>query len=53
VVFHPFPEAERQKWLKAQPDYFADFIAEMEKSGKGADARKAVAIWKDVQTNVK
>lgn len=53
VVFHAFPAAERRKWLAAQPDFFADFIAEMDKNGKGADARKAVAIWKDVQTNVK
>ena len=53
VVFYPFPAADRQKWLAAQPDFFNDFIVEMDKAGKGADARKAVAIWKDVQTNVK
>ncbi len=53
VVFVAFPASERQKWVAAQPDFFADFIAEQEKNGKGADARKAVAIWKDVQANVK
>ncbi len=53
VIFHAFPAAELQKWVAAQPDFFADFIAEMEKAGKGADARKAVAVWRDVQANVK
>jgi hypothetical protein len=53
IPFHPFPAAGRQKWVAVSPDFFADFIVEMEKPGKGADARKALAIWKDVQTDLR
>lgn len=48
VQFHEFPDAEKAKWRKASPDFFSDFIAEMEKKGWGDDARKTVAIWKEV-----
>lgn len=53
VNFLPFPEAEKAKWRAALPNFFDDFIAAQEKNGKGADARKAVAIWKDVVATVK
>jgi TRAP-type transport system periplasmic protein len=53
VNFHAFPEAEKAKWRAALPNFFDDFIAAQEKNGKGADARKAVAIWKDVVATVK
>lgn len=53
VAFHPFPEAEKAKWRGALPNFFADFIAAQEKNGKGDDARKAVAIWKEVVATVK
>jgi TRAP-type C4-dicarboxylate transport system substrate-binding protein len=48
VTFHDFPAEEKAKWRAANPDFFADFIAEMEKQGHGEDARKTVAIWKEV-----
>lgn len=48
VTMHDFPAEEAAKWRAANPDFFADFIAEMEKKGWGNDARKTVAIWKEV-----
>ena len=48
VKFHDFPAAEAAKWRAANPDFFADFITEMEKKGWGDDARKTIAIWKEV-----
>jgi len=48
VTFHDFPAAEKAKWRAANPDFFADFVAEMSKKGWGDDARKTVAIWKEV-----
>lgn len=53
VQFHAFPDAEKQKWRQALPDFFADFIATQEKEGRGADARKMIEIWKDVLANTK
>lgn len=52
VKFHAFPPAEKEQWRKALPDFFADFIAGQEQVGKGADARKMIAIWKDVLEKV-
>lgn len=49
VQFIKFPESERQKWVQANPDFFADWINKMEKLGKGAAARQAVAIWKELR----
>ncbi len=48
VQFHDFPAAEKAKWRAANPDFFADFIAEMDKKGWGEDAKKTIAIWKEV-----
>jgi TRAP-type C4-dicarboxylate transport system substrate-binding protein len=48
VQFHDFPAAEKAKWRSANPDFFGDFIAEMDKKGWGGDAKKTVAIWKEV-----
>jgi TRAP-type C4-dicarboxylate transport system substrate-binding protein len=48
VTFHDFPAAEAAKWRAANPDFFADFITEMDKKGWGDDARKTIAIWKEV-----
>jgi TRAP-type transport system periplasmic protein len=52
VKFHAFPEADRQQWRKALPDFFSDFITAQEQAGKGPDARKMVAIWKEVVEKV-
>jgi TRAP-type C4-dicarboxylate transport system substrate-binding protein len=52
VKFHPFPAADRDQWRKSLPDFFGDFIAGQEQAGKGADARKMVAIWKEVVEKV-
>ena len=53
VKFLPFPAEETAKWRAALPDFFADFVAAREKDGKGADARKMIAIWREVVANVK
>ena len=48
VQFHEFPAEEQAKWRDLNPDFFADFITEMEALGKGDDARKTIKIWKEV-----
>ncbi|MCO5104368.1 MAG: C4-dicarboxylate TRAP transporter substrate-binding protein [Burkholderiaceae bacterium] len=53
VKFHAFPEADRQKWKAALPDFFAEFIATQEKLGKGTDAAHMVKVWKEVVETVK
>lgn len=53
VKFHTFAEADRRQWRAALPDFFADFISAREKEGRGADARRMVAIWKEVVETVK
>lgn len=52
VKFHPFPAADSDQWRKSLPDFFGDFIAGQEQAGKGADARKMVAIWREVVEKV-
>lgn len=49
VQFIPFPESERQKWIQASPDFFADWISKMEKLGRGNEARQTVALWKELR----
>lgn len=46
VQFHDFPD--RDKWRAAIPDFFTDFINDMDALGKGDDARKMIKIWKEV-----
>ena len=48
VQFHAFPEADKVAWKKANPDFFADFIAAQEKAGRGEAARAMIKIWKEV-----
>ena len=48
VKFHAFPDAEKKKWKDANPDFFAEFISEMEAKGKGDAARKMIDIWRNV-----
>ena len=48
VQFHEFPAAEQAKWREMNPDFFADFIKEMEAKGMGDDARKTIEIWNAV-----
>ena len=48
VQFHAFPEADKKKWKQANPDFFADFIADQEKVGNGAAAKAMVKIWREV-----
>jgi len=48
VTFHEFPESEKQDWKAKLPDFFGEWIKEMEANGKGADARQAISIWKEV-----
>lgn len=53
VKFHVFSEVDRKQWKAALPDFFADLIATQEKVGKASDARRMVAIWKEVVETVK
>ena len=48
VKFHAFPEADKNAWKDANPDFFAAFIQAQEKAGNGAAARRMVEIWKEV-----
>lgn len=48
VQFHEFPAADKKQWKAANPDFFADFIAEQEKVGRGDAARKTITIWREV-----
>lgn len=48
VQFHEFPAAEEMKWRQMNPDFFANFIKDMEAKGRGDDARKTIKIWKEV-----
>lgn len=52
VKFHEFAPADRDQWRKALPDFFGEFIAAQEQAGKGADARKMIAIWREVVQKV-
>jgi TRAP-type C4-dicarboxylate transport system substrate-binding protein len=52
VKFHAFAEADRIQWQKSLPDFFTDFINAQTQAGKGNDARKMIAIWKDVLEKV-
>ena len=46
VQFHDFPD--RDKWRAAIPDFFTDFINDMDAQGKGDAARKMIGRWKEV-----
>ncbi len=52
MTIHTFPDGELEKWMEANPDFFGDWIAEMEENGKGDDARRAAEIWQEVRENV-
>ena len=51
VQFHDFPAEEAAKWRAANPDFFADFIADMTELGRGEDAEKTIQIWREVVGN--
>ena len=51
VQFHDFPAAEEAKWREMNPDFFGDFVKEMAEKGRGEDAEKTIAIWKEIQAN--
>ena len=51
VQFHDFPADEAAKWRAANPDFFADFIADMTELGRGEDAEKTIQIWREVVGN--
>jgi TRAP-type C4-dicarboxylate transport system substrate-binding protein len=53
VTLTDFPEAERQKWVAASPDFFADWVAKMDKLGKGEAARQTVAMWKEIRAKTR
>jgi TRAP-type C4-dicarboxylate transport system substrate-binding protein len=48
VQFHDFPAADAAKWRELNPDFFGDFIKDMDAKGKGDAARKMIEIWKEV-----
>ena len=48
VQFHDFPADDAAKWRESNPDFFGDFIKDMDAKGKGDAARKMIEIWKEV-----
>lgn len=48
MQFHDFPEADAAMWKEKIPDFFGDFIDDMEALGRGEDARRMIAIWNEV-----
>ena len=48
MQFHDFPAADAAKWRELNPDFFGDFIKDMDTKGKGDAARKMIEIWKEV-----
>lgn len=48
VTFHEFPQAEKDAWKAALPDFFEDLIVKMREKGMEEDAKQAVAIWREV-----
>ena len=48
VQFHDFPRRRRGEVARAQPDFFGDFVKDMDAKGKGDAARKMIEIWKEV-----
>ena len=46
VEFIDFPD--QKKFEAAAPDFLGDWVARMEKAGKGADATKMAARWKEL-----
>ncbi len=51
VTFHPFPKEDLDKWKSRTPDYFKNFIQQMETQGKGGAARHMVDLWQSMQKN--
>ena len=51
VQFLDFPAAEADKWRNANPDFFADFIADQTEIGRGEAAEKTIMIWREVVAN--
>lgn len=52
VTFHSFDAADLQTWQGRLPDFFAEWIDQMEDEGKGDAARQAVDIWREVVSTV-
>ena len=48
VQFHDFPAADAAKWRELNPDFFGDFITDMDAKGKGDAAREMIEIWREV-----
>nr|BBJ04183.1 hypothetical protein YBY_20320 [Marinobacter nauticus] len=52
VTFHHFDAADLRTWQNRLPDFFSEWIEQMEVDGKGDAARQAVAIWREVVDTV-
>jgi TRAP-type C4-dicarboxylate transport system substrate-binding protein len=48
AIFRDVPDRERQKWVNACPDFLDEFIKEMDKQGKGDDARQFKKTWMEI-----
>ena len=48
VTFHDVADSERQKWLEACPNFLDEWVAEMDKLGKGEGARKMKKLWLEI-----
>lgn len=49
VSIQDFPEEEEEKWREANPDFFGNFIANMEQRGQGEAAEQMIEIYREVR----
>ncbi|MBU0545534.1 MAG: C4-dicarboxylate TRAP transporter substrate-binding protein [Proteobacteria bacterium] len=53
VQFHSFKAGDLERWKKASPDFFNDWIDKMQKLGKGDAAKQTISIWKEMREKIK
>ena len=48
ATIYEVPDAERQKWIDACPDFVGDWVKAMEAQGKGDAARQIRELWLEI-----
>jgi TRAP-type C4-dicarboxylate transport system substrate-binding protein len=48
ATIYEVPDAERQKWIDANPDFVGDWIKAMDAQGKGDAARQIRELWLEI-----
>lgn len=49
MKFHKMPEEDVAKWIESAPDFRAEWVAEMEKQGKGQAAKDTIKLWDEMR----